>query len=84
MVALEFPLRGWSPIGIRGVVDGHGYEHTLWLYVTGVSNPGARRLGVLERVDELVNRLEGVRVPRGVDPLEQVAHLGKGGGVHRR
>ena len=83
VVSLEFPIRGWSPIGVRGVVDEHGYEHTIWLYVTGLSNPAARTVGIMKNVDRIVQMLRRVKIGRGFGILDQLTEVEEAGGKYK-
>lgn len=44
VVTLDFAVKGWEPILLRRFNDEAGVKRTIFLYLIGLSNPGAWRL----------------------------------------
>ncbi|NPA96363.1 MAG: SAM-dependent methyltransferase [Crenarchaeota archaeon] len=65
IVTLDFAIRGWSPVYARVLVDENKFDRVLWMYVTGLSNPKARRVGIAKNLGLFVSRLRS-RSLRGV------------------
>lgn len=42
IATLDFPIKGWSPIFVKHIVDENDHDRTLWIYINGFSNPSAR------------------------------------------
>jgi len=57
VVSLDFSIRGWSPILVKKLVDEYDHVHAVWMYVIGVSNPGARVASISSEFVELAKRL---------------------------
>ncbi len=57
IATLDFAIRGWSPIFAKALIDEDGYDRALWVYVVGLSNPKARRVGVSRDLRAFASRL---------------------------
>jgi len=44
IASLDFPIRDWSPVYVRHLVDENDHSRVVWIYVNGISNPKARTL----------------------------------------
>jgi SAM-dependent methyltransferase len=42
IVTLDFPIRNWSPIYVKHLIDENNHSRVVWIYVNGISNPKAR------------------------------------------
>ncbi|MDK6028046.1 class I SAM-dependent methyltransferase [Ignisphaera sp. 4213-co] len=42
IATLDFPIRNWSPVFVKSLVDENGHHRTIWIYINGFSNPKAR------------------------------------------
>lgn len=50
IATLDFPIRGWSPVFVKHMIDESDHNRTVWIYVNGFSNPKARQLTESEMV----------------------------------
>jgi 16S rRNA A1518/A1519 N6-dimethyltransferase RsmA/KsgA/DIM1 with predicted DNA glycosylase/AP lyase activity len=44
IASLDFPIRSWSPIYVKHLIDENDHNRIVWIYVNGISNPKARLL----------------------------------------
>jgi 16S rRNA A1518/A1519 N6-dimethyltransferase RsmA/KsgA/DIM1 with predicted DNA glycosylase/AP lyase activity len=44
IASLDFPIRSWSPIYVKHLIDENNHNRIVWIYVNGISNPKARLL----------------------------------------
>jgi len=44
IASLDFPIRSWSPIYVKHLIDENDRNRIVWIYVNGISNPKARLL----------------------------------------
>ncbi len=58
VTTLDFAIRGWSPVYVKALVDEHGYDRILWIYVVGISNPRARVAGLAKNLEMFASRIK--------------------------
>jgi SAM-dependent methyltransferase len=57
IVTLDFPIRGWSPVFAKHLVDESNYDRVLWIYINGISNPSARiAKGTTVDINDVINQ----------------------------
>ena len=64
IVTIDFPIKSWTPVLVRRIIDEAGIIRTIFLYIRGVSEPNSVLLSLKPVCPKIIARQMGVRIDR--------------------
>ena len=64
IITIDFPIKSWTPVLVKRIIDEAGIIRTIFLYIRGLSEPKASILSLKPICPKIIARQMGVRLDR--------------------